>query len=143
MVNGKGDYVVAGNPDAPKVTRVKFLETGEKDPYEGWSLEEKVDNVPSYINGNAALQKWLFKLSQELSATLPANTSMSIQVEFVVDKEGRTKALRFIRSGNASINAVIKERFETELKWAPAVKNGEPVNTKLKQNLNLSAPEDL
>jgi murein L,D-transpeptidase YafK len=143
MINSKGSYVVAGNPDAPKFPRTKYLETGDKDPYAGWNLEEKVDKVPFFKNGNAALQKWLFQLSQQLSATLPANTSMSIQVEFVVDKDGNTKALTFVRGGNASVNAIIKERFEKELKWIPALKNGEPVNTKLKQNLNLSAPEDL
>jgi murein L,D-transpeptidase YafK len=143
MVDSKGSYVVAGNPDAPKVARVKFMETGEKDPYAGWSVEEKVDKVPFYKDGNAALQKWLFQLSQELSATLPANTSVSIQVEFIVDKEGNTKMVHFIRGGSTTMNATIKERFEKELKWTPALKNGEPVNTKLKQNLNLSAPEDL
>jgi murein L,D-transpeptidase YafK len=144
MITPKGNYVVAGNPDVPKVTRIKIFETnGAKDPYAAWSLVEKVDKVPFYKNGNGALQKWLFQLSQELSAKLPANTSMSIQVEFIVDKEGNTKMVNFVRGGSSSINAIIKERFEKELKWTPALKNGEAVNTKLKQNLNLAAPEDL
>lgn len=143
MVNEKGNYVIAGNPEAPKVPRAKIMETGEKDPYADWNLEEKVDKVPFYKDGNAALQKWLYKLSQELSATLPANTSMSLQVEFIVDKEGTTKMANVTRGGDAKINAVIKSKFESELKWLPALKNGVPVNTKLKQNINLAAPEDL
>ena len=143
MVNEKGNYVIAGNPEAPKVPRAKIMETGEKDPYSDWNLEEKVDKVPFYKDGNAALQKWLYKLSQELSATLPANTSMSLQVEFIVDKEGTTKMANVTRGGDAKINAVIKSKFESELKWLPALKNGVPVNTKLKQNINLAAPEDL
>lgn len=143
MVNSKGGYVVAGNPDAPKVTRIKFIETGEKDPYAGWELEEKVDKVPFFKKGNSELQKWLFQLSQQLSKTLAPGTSMSLQVEFIVDKEGHTRMLTFIRGGNAAINAIVKERFEKELEWIPALKNGTPVNTKLKQNLNLAAPEDL
>ncbi len=143
MVNAKGGYVVAGNPETPKVQRVKFVATGEKDPFAGIDIEENVDKVPFYINGNAALQKWLFQLSQELSKALPANTSISIQVEFVVDKEGNTSFVTFTRGGSSSMNALIKQRFEEQLKWTPAIKNGQPVNTKLKQNLNLSAPEDL
>lgn len=143
MVNTKGTYVIAGNPETPKVPRIKILETGAKDPYASWNLEEKVDKVPSYKDGNAALQKWLYKLSQELSATLPANTSMSLQVEFIVDKDGNTKLATIIRGGDAKLNTIIKEKFERELKWLPAFKNGQPVNTKLKQNINLSAPEDL
>jgi murein L,D-transpeptidase YafK len=143
MVNEKGNYVIAGNPEAPKVPRAKIMETGEKDPYSDWNLEEKVDKVPFYKDGNAALQKWLYKLSQVLSATLPANTSMSLQVEFIVDKEGTTKMANVTRGGDAKINAVIKSKFESELKWLPALKNGVPVNTKLKQNINLAAPEDL
>jgi murein L,D-transpeptidase YafK len=144
MINSKGNYIVSGNPEAPKVTRLKIFETSDiKDPYAGWDLEEKVDKVPFFKNGNGALQKWLFQLSQELSAGLPANTSMSIQVEFIVDKEGNTKMVQFIRGGTTLINSTIKMRFEKELKWIPALKNGQAVNTKLKQNLNLSAPEDL
>jgi murein L,D-transpeptidase YafK len=143
MVNSKGGYVVAGNPDAQKVPRIKFLETGEKDPYAGWELEEKVDKVPFFKKGNSELQKWLFQLSQQLSKTLTPGTSMSLQVEFIVDKDGYTRMLTFIRGGNAAINAIVKERFEKELEWIPALKNGTPVNTKLKQNLNLAAPEDL
>jgi hypothetical protein len=85
----------------------------------------------------------LFQLSQQLSKTLAPGTSMSLQVEFIVDKDGHTRMLTFIRGGNAGINAIVKERFEKELEWIPALKNGTPVNTKLKQNLNLAAPEDL
>lgn len=143
MVNAKGNYVIAGNPQTPKVPRIKILETGNKDPYAEWNLEEKVDKVPFFKDGNAALQKWLYKLSLELSATLPPNTSMSLQVEFIVDKEGNTKLADVIKGGDAKINAVIKAKFEKELKWLPAIKNAQPVNTKLRQNLNLTAPEDL
>ena len=64
MVTQKGEYVVAGNPDAPKVPRLKIIETNNsKDPYAAWNLDEKVDKVPFYKDGNAALQKWLFQLS--------------------------------------------------------------------------------
>ena len=144
MVTKKGEYLVAGNPDAPKVPRLKIIETNNtKDPYAAWNLEEKVDKVPFYKAGNAALQKWLFQLSKELSATLAPNTSMSLQVEFIVDKEGTTHMASVIRGGSSGVNAIVKQKFEKELKWIPALKDGKPVNTKLKQNLNLAAQEDL
>ncbi len=144
LVTKKGDYVVAGNPDLPKVPRLKIIETNNaRDPYTAWNLEEKVDKVPFYKDGNAVLQRWLFQLSKELSATLAPNTSMSIQVEFIVDKEGNTHMATVTRGGSATMNTIIKQKFEKELKWFPALKDGKPVNTKLKQNLNLAAPEDL
>jgi murein L,D-transpeptidase YafK len=138
-----GSYLISGNPYAPKVPRIKIPSSDSFDPYAEWELEDKVDKVPFHKDGNAALQKWLFQLTQELSKNLTPNTSVSVQVEFIVDKEGNTKALRFIKGGNSSMNNVIRERFEKDLKWNPALKNGQPVNTKLRQNLNLSAPEDL
>lgn len=144
FVTDKGDYLISGNPYAPKVPRTKLASVNKPaDPYAAWDLEEKVDKVPFYKEGNAALQKWLFLLSQELSAKLPPNTSMSLQVEFIVDKEGTTQMATVIRGGDPKTNALIKQRFETQLKWQPALKDGKPVNTKLRQNLNLAAPEDL
>lgn len=144
LITTKGDYLIATNPDAPKVKRVKIIETtAPADPFQAWQLEEKVDKVPSFHNGAAALQRWLFQLSQELSAKLEPNATMSLQVEFIVDKEGNTRVARVIKGGNRSLNAIIEQRFEKELRWNPALKNGEPVNTRLFQNLNLAAPEDL
>ena len=43
----------------------------------------------------------------------------------------------------SELNKVVKQKFEKELKWQPATKDGEAVNTKLIQNLNIFAPEDL
>nr|WP_294904253.1 L,D-transpeptidase family protein [uncultured Lacibacter sp.] len=144
MISKNGNYVVAGNPDIPKVKRLKVIETNDKvNPYAAWALEEKVDRVPFHKDGNAALQKWLFNLSQSLVPMLNGNTSMSLQVEFIVDKNGNTALATVIRGGYTELNKVVKEKFEKELKWQPALKDGEAVNTKLVQNLNIVAPEDL
>jgi len=144
MIDKNGKYVVATNPETPKVQRIKIIETNNvADPYAAWSLEEKVDKVPFYKDGNAALQRWLFNLSQSLVPFLNGNPSISLQVEFIVDKDGNTALANVIRGGHAELNKKVKERFEKELKWQPATKDGQPVNTKLKQNLNISAPEDL
>ncbi|HMO32526.1 MAG TPA: hypothetical protein PKE63_03795 [Lacibacter sp.] len=144
LITKKGGYVVAGNPDAPRVERKKIVEPAavSGDPFRSWELEEKVDKVPAFKEGPAAYQRWLFRLGQELSSTLAPNTSLSLQVEFVVDKEGNTPLAR-IQGGNPSINKVVKERFEQQLRWEPAVKNGQPVATRMRQNINLAAPEDL
>ncbi len=144
LVNNKGDYLVAKNPDAPKVERQKIIDPDEKkDPYAEWAPEEKVDQVPSFKSGNAALQKWLFRLTNELSAGLPENTSISVQVQFVVDKEGNTRMPKVVKGGTFELNKIIEERFEKELFWTPALKSGQAVATKMIQNLNLVAPEDL
>lgn len=144
LIAKDGSYVVATDPETPKVKRIKVIETNNKvNPYAAWALEEKVDRVPFYKEGNAALQKWLFNLSQSLVPMLNGNTSKSLQVEFIVDKNGNTALATVIRGGYAELNRVVKEKFEKELKWQPALKDGEAVNTKLVQNLNIVAPEDL
>ncbi len=144
LIAKNGSYVVATNPETPKVKRIKIIETNNKaNPYAAWALEEKVDRVPFHKDGNAALQKWLFNLSQSLVPYLEGNPSMSLQVEFIVDKNGNTALATVIRGGHAELNRVVKEKFEKELKWQPATKDGQPVNTKLIQNLNIAAPEDL
>jgi hypothetical protein len=78
-----------------------------------------------------------------LSAGLPENTSIAVQVQFVVDKEGNTRLPRVVKGGNSELNKMIEDRFEKELQWMPALKEGTPVATKMIQNLNLVAPEDL
>lgn len=144
LIGKNGGYVVATNPETPKITRIKIIETNNPaDPYAAWSLEDKVDIVPFYKDGNAALQRWLFNLSKELVPMLYGNASMSLQVEFIVDKNGNTALATVVRGGNTEMNKVVKEKFEKELKWTPATKDGKPVNSKLKQNLNITAPEDL
>lgn len=144
LIGKNGNYIVATNPETPKVPRIKIIETNNvADPYAAWQLEEKVDLVPSYKEGNAALQRWLFNLSQSLVPMLNGEASISLQVEFIVDKEGNTALATVIRGGNAELNNKVKEKFEKELKWLPATKNGQPVNARLKQNLNIAAPEDL
>lgn len=144
MIDKGGHYVIAGDPDAPKVERIKIIETNNPvDPYAAYHLEEKVDKVPMFKEGSAALQKWLYNLTQSLAPMLNGSPSMSLQVEFIVDKEGNTVLANVISGGYSDLNKVVKSKFEKELKWHPATKNGAPVNTRLKQNLNIVAPEDL
>lgn len=144
MVDKTGNYVIAYNPETPKVTRLKIFENDDpSDPYTAWSLEEKVDRVPSFKDGTSALQRWLFSLSKELVPYLDGQPSASLQVEFVVDQDGNTATARVVKGGNSQMNKIVKQKFEKELKWNPAMKDGKPVNTKLKQNLNITAPEDL
>ncbi len=144
LIDHKGGYVVATDPQAPKVQRVKIIEPqSPKDPYEAVALEEKPDVVPLPKNGNAALQKWLFQLSNELIPFLEGRSSVSVQVEFIVDSEGNTKLVRILKGGTASMNPRITERFERELKWTPALKSNKAVQVRMKQNINIAAPEDL
>ena len=74
---------------------------------------------------------------------LAGNATISLQVEFIVDKDGNTALANVIQGGYTELNKIVKERFEKELKWSPATKDGIPVNTRLRQNLNIASPEDL
>jgi murein L,D-transpeptidase YafK len=144
IIQPGGEYHVAKNPYAPKFPRKKLNIAEDKiDPYAAWSPEDKVDQVPTLKNGTAAFQRWLFQLTKELSEGLPENTSMFLQVQFLVDKDGSTRLPKVIKGGNAAINQIVEERFQKQLFWNPALKAGEPVATKMLQNINLVAREDL
>jgi murein L,D-transpeptidase YafK len=141
LIGQDGTYDVALNPFAKKIER-KFISTGLKTgPVV--SYEKKVDKVPSYKDGTAAFQRWLYTLSNQLSSKLPPELSVSIQVEFIVDSEGNTRHAKVVKGDWDAVHKTICERFEKELKWMPAVKDGQPVATLLYQNINLRGPEDL
>ncbi len=144
LISENGDYRIATNPDVPKNPPKKVVrKSTDHDTYAEWSPEENVDLLPTYKSGTAALQKWLFQLSKDLSIHLPANTSMTLQVQFLVDQEGLTRLPKVTRGGTYKMNQIIQERFKNELRWNPALKAGIPVATKMIQNINLVAPEDL
>jgi murein L,D-transpeptidase YafK len=142
LIDENGSYDIAINPDLPLVERIPEEEETPPVPA-SIPFEVSVDKLPVYIQGNAAFQKWLFQLSKELSAKLPPETSVSMQVEFIVDSEGVTRQAKVVRSVVDVFNPIVIERFEKELKWNPAMKDGKAVATKLFQNLTLSGPEDL
>lgn len=145
MVNPKGNYVIATDPATPKVARLPIDEEEPKpvDPFDAFQPVLQVDKVPQFASGNAALQRWLFNLSSELGKTLPEGASVNLQLEFIVDAEGNTRVPRIIRGGSDQLNKIVLERFENELKWHPALKDGQKVSSVLKQSVNITAPEDL
>jgi len=142
LIDENGSYAIAINPDLPRVARLPDEDDTPSAPV-SLAFEISVDKLPVYIQGNAAFQKWLFQLSKELSAKLPPETSVSMQVEFIVDSEGVTRQAKVVRSVVDVFNPIVIERFEKELKWNPAIKDGKAVATKLFQNLTLTGPEDL
>lgn len=145
MVNNQGGYVIATDPAAPRFPRMPIDEEEDKstDPFDAFQPVTQLDVVPQFEGGNAALQRWLYQLSVKLGETLPEGTSVNMQVEFIVDTEGNTRVPRISKGGSDALNKIVLERFEKELKWKPAMKGGEKVNSILKQNVNITAPEDL
>lgn len=141
LIDDKGNYSVAGNPYAPLVQRIsdkKEPEIPQTMPY-----ETNVDKVPVFTQGASAYQRWLFNLSKEYSAKLPPETSIALQIEFIVDDMGNTRFAKVVKGVWSTIHTDIIARFEKELKWTPAIKDGKQVASKLFQTLNLTAPEDL
>ena len=142
LIDAGGLYHIAGNPDLPKVERIPEKEDLPPPPALNIPFEPAVDKVPVYAKGNAAFQQWLFQFSKQLSSRLSSGRA-SIQVEFIVDSEGATREVKILRGAVDAFTPIIIERFEKELKWTPAIKNGKAVATKLYQSLNLEAPEEL
>lgn len=141
LINNKGSYQIAGNPYTPLVERI--AEKEEIIPAQTMSYEVNVDKVPVFLQGNSAYQRWLFNLSKEYAAKLPPEVSLALHLEFIVDEAGNTRFAKVVKGIWEVVHNEIASRFEKELKWVPAIKEGRPVASKLFQTLNLKAPEDL
>jgi hypothetical protein len=141
LIDDKGNYTAAGNPYASFIQRIADKE--EAEPIQTMPFEVNVDKVPVYVQGASAYQRWLFNLSKEYAAKLPPEASIALQLEFIVDELGNTRFAKVVKGIWDAVHSEIASRFEKELKWVPAVKEGKQVASKLFQTINLVAPEDL
>jgi murein L,D-transpeptidase YafK len=143
LIDEKGNYQIAGNPHAPLVDRIIEKDEPEVLTVQTIPYEVNVDKVPVFMQGTSAYQRWLYNLSKEYAAKLPPEVSLALQLEFIVDEQGNTRFAKVVKGIWEVVHNEIINRFEKELKWLPAIKNGKPVASKLFQTLNLQAPEDL
>jgi murein L,D-transpeptidase YafK len=141
MVNGKGDYIV----DAPEAKDNFYKDPGivKRDIGAEFGVVDNADRLPMYKDGTAAFRSFLNKLTAEMIPLLPPGTpKVYMMVEFVVDKEGNTIFAQISKGGYKKINDKVIDRFVKECKWNPAVKDNQPVVSKLVQSLTVEKPED-
>lgn len=142
LVNGKGDYIV----DAPEAKDNFYPETPafvKRDMTAEFGVVENADRLPMFKDGTPAFRNFLNKLTKEMIPLLPQGIQkVYLMVEFVVDKEGNTVYAEVTKGGHRKINEKVIDHFIKECKWNPAVKDNQPVVSRLVQSLTVERPEE-
>lgn len=142
LIDNKGDYVV----DAPEAKDNFYPDRQEmikRDLAAEFGVVDNVDRLPMYKTGTPAFNQYLIKLTKEMIPFLPNGMQkVYLKLEFVVDKEGNTIYADVIQGGMRKINEKVIDHFLKDCKWTPAVKDGQPVVSKLVQSLTVERPEE-
>ncbi|MBI2730596.1 MAG: L,D-transpeptidase family protein [Sphingobacteriales bacterium] len=142
LFDNKGDYIVDAPeakdnfyPDAPAMVR--------RDLATEFGVVDNADRLPMYKTGTPAFNLFLNKLIKEMIPLLPYGIQkVYLKLEFVVDKEGNTIYAEVVQGGMKKINEKVIDHFLKECKWTPAMKDGQPVVSKLVQSLTVERPEE-
>ncbi len=138
LINSKGDYVtedvVIEEPKTQQKVAKKIIHKPQ--PIKDEDLATSVDNLPLYPGGNDAFQGFLDSLSKEMSKDLDEGQKKTfVQVEYIIDAEGKPVYAFVLRGGNDTMNPKIENAFEKMPQWKPAKHYGKNIGIKLKQSI--------
>jgi hypothetical protein len=138
-VNKKGSYRMEN--EMPPLPEKEVKPVKKKRPprivaeYTG-EITSVVNTLPVFPGGNQEFQKFIDKLSKEMSQHLEEGQSKTyVMMEFVIDSTGATHAVKVLKGGNDEINHRLAEAFEKMPLWAPAIRQEKKVAVKLKQSI--------
>ncbi|HVM88170.1 MAG TPA: hypothetical protein VMT76_08265 [Puia sp.] len=138
LIDGKGNYITEDIPvEEPKTNpKIKKKIVHKPQPIKDEDLATSVDNLPVYPGGNQAFQEFLDHLSQEMAKDLEEGQKKTfVQVEYIIDENGKPVYANVLRGGNDIMNQKIEEAFERMPQWNPAKHYGKNIGIKLKQNI--------
>jgi murein L,D-transpeptidase YafK len=138
LLNNKGEYITEDVPiEEPKQeVKAKKKIVIKPQPIKDEDLATSVDNLPVYPGGNEGFQGFLDSLSKEMSKDLePGQKKTFVQVEYIIDVEGKSVYARVLRGGNDVMNEKIEKAFEQMPQWKPAKHYGKNIGIKLKQSI--------
>jgi len=139
LIDNKGDYVTEDvvMPEETKAEKlIKKKIVHKPQPIKDEDLATSVDNLPVYPGGNDAFQSFLDNLSKEMSKDLEEGQRKTfVQVEYIIDAEGKPVYARVLRGGNDVMNEKIEKAFEQMPQWTPAKHYGKKIGIKLKQSI--------
>ena len=144
LINEKGEYLIDDEAlPKPKVEVVKKVYVKKKRIYADFDendIPSVVNTLPVYPGGNDAFQALLKKMDKDLGIYLTKEVkTVYVQLEFIVDKEGKVINPKILRGGNDEINDHILDVFESMPAWTPAVRQEKNVPIKLKQTVIIDA----
>ncbi|HET9057302.1 MAG TPA: L,D-transpeptidase family protein [Chitinophagaceae bacterium] len=142
MVNARGEYVVNA-PEAKDNFYTEVRDSLNEDIAVKFGVADNVDRLPAFKEGNATFRNFLVSLEKDMAPLLPSGMHrIYLVVEFIIDKEGNTVHAQVTKGGAETINEKVIESFVNNCKWMPAIKENQPVASKLVQSLTIERPEE-
>jgi murein L,D-transpeptidase YafK len=139
LINNKGDYVtedIAATEELKSEKIVRRKPAHKPQPIKDEDLATSVDNLPIFPGGNQGFQEFLDNLSKEMFNDLePGQRKTYVQVEYIIDSEGKPVYAKVLRGGNDAMNEKIEKAFEQMPQWVPAKHYGKNIGIKLKQSI--------
>jgi murein L,D-transpeptidase YafK len=136
LVNNKGQYVIDDVELNAKNGTVLKIVAHPVRKYKENEVMDMADTIPMHPQGMMQYFTFLQNLTNELKSALNDNeTKALIQLEFIVNTDGKVSNVIIKKGGNEQIDEIIKNRFESIENWKPAYKNGIAVPFRMKQNL--------
>jgi hypothetical protein len=144
MVNEKGDYVVDGVIRKPVVTE-KEKPVRKKVIHLTRNITDFADVVhqwPEFPGGGQAFLDWLQQMGKEMVAYLPGSMKKAfVQVEFIVDSDGTPVNFKVVKGVDEDFDDELITHLEKMPAWKPAMLNDKAVAKKMKQSIEISAPD--
>lgn len=85
-----------------------------------------VEELPEFPGGMSAFIKWLTKALKYPQRSKQLKQQGTVVVSFVVEKDGTTSNIKFIKQTHTSLDAEVLRVLRIMPKWSPAKKHGQP-----------------
>jgi len=103
-------------------------QAGTPNGTEDGTIYTRVDELPEFPGGFAALKQYLQKNTIYPDAAKNNNIKGVVQVQFVITKDGNIEKVTIKKSANALLDAESMRVVKTFPKWKPAKRKGKSVN---------------
>lgn len=85
------------------------------------------EKMPEFPGGMKALQEFLAKNLRMPREDMDAGTSVRVQMQFVIDKEGAVDGIELVQSGGQVFDAEVIRVMKKMPRWKPGMQNGNKV----------------
>ncbi|ERJ61440.1 energy transducer TonB [Sphingobacterium paucimobilis] len=93
----------------------------------GEEIFESVEIQPEPPGGMAAFRRWIGDNYQYPSGAIDAGVKGTVQVSFVVEKDGSLTDIKVVRDLSYGTGDAAKKLLAKAKKWSPGIQNGRPV----------------
>ena len=88
------------------------------------AVYRSVQEMPEFPGGTAALQRFLLKHLRVPDEVLEPGSKVSVQVQFIVDKNGTITGMKILKSGGELFNKEVLRVLNKMPAWKPGRQNG-------------------